>query len=219
MSPLAEVRALLLDVFGTVLAAVGKKHGIDWDAFAWTWRRGYLINTPKIAKGGTGSLNVDIMHREHFGVEVLTSDAKADLNLAWHHAFWDQGWPDTIDGLYALKKQMIISTVSNSANIRLLVDMVKYADLPWDTVFASELFGSFKPISLLSLEPQNCVMVAAHIYEFRAAASVVMRTSYIRRAGEEPPDVGEVKSKAEGGDVDVVVDSFIDLAQLLAKGN
>jgi hypothetical protein len=36
-----------------------------------------------------------------------------------HHA----GWPDATEGLYALKKRMIIATLSNG-NVRLLVDMV-----------------------------------------------------------------------------------------------
>jgi hypothetical protein len=54
------------------------------------------------------------------------------------------GWPDATPGLYALKKEGIIATLSNG-NVRLLVDMAKHADLPWDTVFSAELFGSFKP--------------------------------------------------------------------------
>jgi beta-phosphoglucomutase-like phosphatase (HAD superfamily) len=69
----------------------------------------------------------------------------------------------------------------------------------------------------LSLEPHNCAMVAAHVYDLRAAASVGMRTVYIPRAGEEFQGVGEVKSKADGGDIDVVVQSFAELAALLAQ--
>ena len=33
------------------------------------------------------------------------------------------GWPDTVQGLIALKKQVIIATLSNG-NVRLLIDMV-----------------------------------------------------------------------------------------------
>ncbi|KAJ6526868.1 haloacid dehalogenase [Mycena vulgaris] len=244
MSDLTDVHALLFDVFGTVvdwhgsvtreLEALGKKHGIDGDlsAFAKTWRRGYLETTRKVAQGGAGPSSVDTMHREileeilrspewsSFG-SVLDDSARADLNLAWHRL---HGWPDATPGLYALKKQTIIGTLSNG-NIRLLVDMAKFADLPWDTVFSAELFASFKPdpkvylgaIKHLSLEPKNCAMVAAHIYDLRAAAGVGMRTIYVRRAGEEPPEGGEVKPKSEGGEVDVVVDSFEELAALLAE--
>ncbi|KAJ7500063.1 haloacid dehalogenase [Mycena latifolia] len=244
MSNLTDVHALLFDVFGTVvdwhgsvtreLEVLGKKHGVDgnWSEFAKTWRRGYLENTRKIAQGGTGSLKVDVMHREiledilrapewtAFGA-ALDDRARADLNLAWHRL---HGWPDTTPGLYALKKETIIATLSNG-NVRLLVDMAKFADLPWDTVFSSELFGSFKPdpkvylgaAKHLSLAPENCAMVAAHVYDLRAAAGVGMRTVYIPRAGEEHAEVGEVKPKSEGGDVDVVVSSFIELAALLGE--
>jgi methionine salvage enolase-phosphatase E1 len=59
-------------------------------------------------------------------------------------------------------------------------------------------------------------MVAAHVYDLRAAASVGMRTVYIPRPGEHIGG-GEVKSKAEGGDIDVVVESFMELATLLAQ--
>jgi len=39
------------------------------------------------------------------------------------HSFHLPGWPDTVEGLYALKKQVIITTLSNG-NVRLLIDMV-----------------------------------------------------------------------------------------------
>ena len=47
-------------------------------------------------------------------------------------------------------------------------------------------------------------MVAAHIHNLRAAASVGMKTVYVRRVGEDPivKDGEMVKSKDEGGEVD-----------------
>ncbi|KAJ7354388.1 haloacid dehalogenase [Mycena albidolilacea] len=243
MSELTDVKALLFDVFGTVvdwhgsvtqeLERLGKEHAIDadWKDFATTWRRGYLENTRRIAQGGTGPSSVDVMHREILQDildtplwrpvgDKLTSDARDELNLIWHRL---NGWPDATPGLYALKKEGIIATLSNG-NVRLLVDMAKHADLPWDTVFSAELFGSFKPdpkvylgaVKHLSLEPYQCAMVATHVFDLRAAASVGMRTVYIPRAGENIGG-GEVKSKAEGGDIDVVVESFMELATLLAE--
>ncbi|KAJ7225221.1 haloacid dehalogenase [Mycena haematopus] len=243
MALVTDVHALLFDVFGTVvdwhgsvtreLERLGGEHGIDadWNEFATTWRRGYLENTRRIAQGGTGPLSVDVMHREilqnmldtpkwkPFG-DKLTSEARDELNLIWHRL---DGWPDATPGLYALKKEVIIATLSNG-NVRLLLDMAKHADLPWDTIFSAELFASFKPdpkvylgaIKHLSLEPRNCAMVAAHLFDLRAAASVGMRTIYIPRAGENP-DGGEVKLRADGGDVDVVVESFTELAAILAQ--
>lgn len=74
----------------------------------------------------------------------------------------------------------------------------------------------------LDLLPQECAMVAAHIYDLRAAAQQGMRTIYVRRPKEDYDwngvDQGPtVKSKAEGGDVDLVVDSFVELSAIMEK--
>ncbi|KAJ7474836.1 HAD-like domain-containing protein [Mycena latifolia] len=243
MDSLRDVQALVFDVFGTVvdwhdsltreLATLGKKYGVDgdWSAFAKTWRRGYMDGIQEVAKGGAGSLNVDEMHREilekilrspewsDFGIK-LNQEEREKLNSAWHRL---HGWPDATPGLYALKKHALVGALSNG-NVRLLVDMAKHTDLPWDFVFSSELFGSFKPdpkvyqgaMKHLSLEPQNCAMVAAHAWDLRGAAQTGMKTIYVPRAAEEPLDQGEVKPKSEGGEVDLVVSSFVELAALFA---
>ncbi|KAJ6531370.1 HAD-like domain-containing protein [Mycena vulgaris] len=242
-SGLRDVQALFFDVFGTVvdwhssltqeLAILGDKYGADgdWSAFAKTWRRGYMDHFQEILQGGTGSLNVDEIHREiledmlrspewsHFGAQ-LDKDERGRLNTAWHRL---HGWPDVTTGLYALKHHKIIAALSNG-NVRLLVDMAKHTDLPWDVVFSSELFGSFKPDSKvyhgamkhLSLAPKDCAMIAAHAWDLRGAARAGMKTIYVRRAAEEPLDQEEVKPKSEGGEVDLVVDSFTELAALFA---
>ena len=58
-------------------------------------------------------------------------------------------------------------------------------------------------------------MVAAHIYDLRSAASHGMRTIYVRRPTEDVASRDSVKTKAEGGEVDVVVDGFEELAEVL----
>ncbi|KAJ2933300.1 hypothetical protein H1R20_g3794, partial [Candolleomyces eurysporus] len=111
------------------------------------------------------------------------------LNLVWHRL---RAWPDTVEGLRALKEKYIIGTLSNG-NVRLLVDMAKYADLPWDVVFSGELFQTYKPnpnayleaIRYLSLAPHEVAMVAAHAFDLRAAAKLGMRTFYVHRDQEE----------------------------------
>lgn len=59
-------------------------------------------------------------------------------------------------------------------------------------------------------------MVAAHIQDLQAAASVGMKTIYIRRSGEDPRvgDGAMVRSKDEGGEVDCMVDSFLELSEV-----
>ena len=58
-------------------------------------------------------------------------------------------------------------------------------------------------------------MVAAHIYDLRAAASHGMKTVYVRRQTEDRDIRDSIRSKADGGEVDVVVDSFEELAALM----
>ncbi|CAL1697130.1 unnamed protein product [Somion occarium] len=147
-------------------------------------------------------------------------DNRRELALMWHKL---NGWPDTTEGLYALKKKAIIGTLSNGS-ARLLVDMAKHADLPWDIVFSGDILDSYKPnpkmylgaAQRLSLTPDKVAMVAAHIYDLRAAASHGLKTVYVRRSGEDPAEIrDQVKPKAEGGEVDVVVDTFLELADVL----
>lgn len=108
-------------------------------------------------------------------------------------------------------------------------------------MFSGELLGSYKPcvatftssdvipdygffrnpkvylgaIHHLSVPPEKCAMVAAHIFDLRAAASHGMKTVYVRRVTEDINVRDSVKSKKEGGKVDVVVDSFEELAALM----
>ena len=62
-------------------------------------------------------------------------------------------------------------------------------------------------------------MVAAHIQDLRAAAGAGMKTVYVRRVGEDPlvKDGELVKSKDEGGEVDCVVDSFLELSEIISS--
>ncbi|KAJ7240377.1 haloacid dehalogenase [Mycena haematopus] len=243
---LRDVQALVFDVFGTTvdwhcsltkdLATLGNKYGIqdaDWSAFSKTWRRGYLDHVQHLTQGGTGTWNMDELHREilermlqspewkHFGA-VLNSEEREKLNDAWHRL---RGWPDTTAALYALKKEMIVGALSNG-NTRLLIDLAKFTDLPWDFVFSSELFGGFKPdpkvyqgaMKHLSLEPKKCAMVAAHLWDLRGAAAVGMKTIYVKRAAEEPVAEEEVNSKSEGGEVDLVFNSFAELVAFFREG-
>ena len=68
----------------------------------------------------------------------------------------------------------------------------------------------------LAVEPHQCAMVAAHIGDLRAAMAQGMRTIYVRRETEDTPeDRASVRSKDKGGEVDLVVDSFEELARIL----
>ncbi|KAH9920511.1 haloacid dehalogenase [Epithele typhae] len=236
--PLAGVEAYLFDVFGTVVdwygsvsrslkeSAPASFQDEDWGDFTKEWRKGYMEYTRRVSAGGPGSNNADIMHREILDEMFVSSKwvhlavhyddkKRTDLVNLWHQL---HGWPDSSTGLHALKKRAIICTLSNG-NVRLLVDLAKFSDLPWDVVFSGELLGSYKPnpkvylgaIHHLSLPAEKCAMVAAHVYDLREAAAHGMKTVYVRRATEEPEVHAQIKSKAEGGEVDLVVDSFEEI--------
>ena len=72
---------------------------------------------------------------------VLDEKERAHLNLVWHRLKGKgiltiengvlnrfEGWPDATMGLYALKKHVIIASLSNG-NMRLLVDMASCLNL------------------------------------------------------------------------------------------
>ncbi|EEB96425.1 hypothetical protein MPER_04445, partial [Moniliophthora perniciosa FA553] len=65
----------------------------------------------------------------------------------------------------------------------------------------------------LDKTPHKAAMVAAHIFDLRGAAKVGLKTIYVRRTNEEQDGVNaeDIKSKAEGGEVDVVVNSIEEL--------
>ena len=58
-------------------------------------------------------------------------------------------------------------------------------------------------------------MVAAHLWDLRAAAEHGMKTVYVPRITDDPEDRDHVRSKADGGEVDLVVQSIEELAALV----
>jgi hypothetical protein len=70
----------------------------------------------------------------------------------------------------------------------------------------------------MGLSPANCAVVSAHLDELRVAGGAGLKTIYVRRASEDLDVEAEVLSKLEGGEFDVVVDSFEHLAIVLGCG-
>ncbi len=209
---LLPVRALVFDVFGTVvdwrgsLIREGRAFGlekhldIDWAAFADAWRAGYQPAMHKVRTGKLPWMNIDQLHRlilddliQQFGLRGLKEADKDHLNRAWHRL---QPWPDSVRGLKRLKKKFIISTLSNG-NVALLTNMAKNAGLPWDCVISAELFKHYKPdpesylgaASMLGLKPGEVMLVAAHKDDLRAAKGCGLKTAFITRPREFNPKV------------------------------
>ena len=233
---LGAVRALVFDVFGTVvdwrgsilaeLQALGRAKGIaaDWASFTDDWRRGYQPAMQRVRSGTLAWTTIDGLHRlildellARYAISSLDEDEKRHLNRAWHRL---APWPDAVAGLTRLKRRFIIGTLSNG-NMALLVNMAKHAGLPWDVVLSAELARHYKPDpeayvmvpALLRLAPHEVMMVAAHAADLVAAARQGLRTGYVSRPREHGPGAPP-QPVAEAG-FDAIAGDFEHLAQLM----
>jgi 2-haloacid dehalogenase len=229
------VKALTFDVFGTTVdwrgslireaEEWGKARGleIDWPRFADSWRTGYAPAMDQVRKGLLPWMNLDQLHRKildrlftEYKIDGLSETEKEHFNKLWHRL---HPWPDSVAGLTRLKSKFILSTLSNG-NVSLLVDMAKFAGLPWDAVLCAEIFRHYKPDSetylgaaeMLGCKPREVMMVAAHPNDLRAAQKLGLRTAFVprpREHGDRNPDA------TTNTNFDVIATDFIDLAEKL----
>lgn len=234
-----DVRALVFDVFGTVVdwregiardaAPFLKRHGradIDPRAFADAWRRRYQPAMEECRSGRRPFTRLDVLHREN--LEAVLRDhgldpagiAEAeldDLNRAWHRL---DPWPDTVAGLTRLKARFIIAPLSNG-NVALLLNMAKRAGIPWDAILGAEVAQAYKPMpeaylrtaDILGLKPEQVALVAAHNGDLKAARTCGLRTCFVTRPREHGP--GQTSDLAPAEAWDVVASDFVDLAAKL----
>lgn len=237
----SSVRALVFDVFGTVVdwrgsiirevrgLARAKKLALDPAAFADAWRAGYQPAMAKVRSGELGWTKIDALHRmilddllDRFGIRGLKEAEIDHLNRVWHRL---APWPDARAGLKALKKDRLIGTLSNG-NVALLANMAKFGRLPWDCIFSGENFRHYKPdpetylgaCDLLSLKPAEVMMVAAHKSDLFAAKACGLATAFVPRPLEHGRGV-KVDSKAErvfDRSIDLRANDFLDLARKLS---
>src|SRR5689334_1312615 len=232
------IRAVLFDTFGTVVdwrsgiaASVGdfaQRHHLTVDPgeFALEWRSRYLPAMSEILSGRREFVSLDVLHKESllasfekFGiaVEVLPGDEVAALARAWR---WLPPWPDSVGGITAMKRHVIVGPLSNG-NTGLLVDMAKYAGLPWDVVLGSDVSKAFKPdprayqtpARLLGLEPGEVMLVAAHPSDLEAAQTSGLATGFVARPEEYGP--GRPVDPTPSGAWDVSGTSLTELATSL----
>src|SRR5204862_8362152 len=119
-----------------------------WAAFADEWRGAYGPSMNRVRRGELPWTKLDDLHRMSldtllvkFKIDGLNEDEKKHLNKVWHRL---RGWPDSPAGLARLKKRYLLSPLSNG-NLSLLAEMGKFAGLPWDFVFGSDMVQHYKP--------------------------------------------------------------------------
>ncbi len=231
-----DLKAILFDTFGTVvdwrgsliteLSEFGSARGlsVDWTAFVDDWRDAYKPSMDRVRRRDVPWTILDALHRESlemlvakYGVTGLTEADLDHLTRGWHRL---HGWPDSVAGLTRLKRKFIVAPLSNG-NVALLVNMAKFAGLPWDMVFGSEIPRAYKPdpevylgaCSMLGLAPEQVMMAAAHNYDLSAARALGMRTGFIARPTEYGPK--QTKDLRAESDWDVISNSIEELAEQL----
>lgn len=236
MSVQMEVKALVFDVFGTVVDwrtsiireghSLGDRLGLqaDWEGLADAWRGRYQPSMDRVRRGERPWTKLDDLHREslvallpEFGIEGLSDADIDDFNRAWHRL---DPWPDSVPGLTRLKTRFIIAPLSNG-NIALLLNMARNAGIPWDTILGAEPARAYKPLpesylrtaDFLGLEPARVMLVAAHNDDLIAARECGLRTAFIPRPNEYGPH--QQRDFAAEHDFDYVADDMQALAQKL----
>jgi 2-haloacid dehalogenase len=234
MSDVSTVKALVFDVFGTVVdwrtsliadfSRWSEKRGIkaDWTALVDGWRAVYAASMDEVRHHPErGYVILDVLHRRsleklvtQLSIPGLTDADLHHLNTGWHRL---HPWPDSVAGLTRLKTKYIIAPLSNG-NVALLTNMAKFAKLPWDLIMSAELFAHYKPdpetylgaARLLCLRPEQVMMVAAHNHDLMAAQKLGLRTAFVPRPTEYGP-LQKYDFEANG-DWNIVARDFVDIA-------
>jgi 2-haloacid dehalogenase len=211
---LQEIKALVFDVFGTLvdwrtsiareardmLAPLGAE--VDWMSFADAWRNQYQPAMDEVRSGLVPFSKLDVLHRRNldvilrdFGLQRVDESTRANLNLAWHRL---DAWPDVASGLARLRSKYRIAPCSNG-NISLMVDLARRNGFLWDAILGAEIAHDYKPKAIVYLTaaaafdcaPGETMMVAAHSSDLAAAAATGLRTGFIARPNERGPGKGE----------------------------
>ena len=231
---MAGLRALVFDVFGTVVdwrsgvlaeaEAVARRTGTDadWAAVVDDWRRAYQPSLLEARRASTWR-DLDALHRDSLDAVLarhglrLPDGERVALVGSWRCL---PPWPDAAPGLDRLRRRYVTATLSNG-HVALLVDLVRAADLRFDAVLSAQLAGSYKPdpvvyataAELLGVAPAQLGMVACHAQDLQAAAEVGLRPLFVRRAQEWGPGGGDEPPHGLAGLV--VAASLEDLAAQL----
>ena len=230
-----EVKALLFDVFGTLVDWRGSIAtearnilspsgiAIDGDAFADAWRDQYQPAMEEVRSGRRPFSKLDVLHRRNldvvlkaFALDHIDEATRVTLNLAWHRL---DAWPDVPGGLARLRSRFLMAPCSNG-NISLMVDLARRNGFAWDAILGAELAREYKPKALVytsaaaafDCKPGETLMVAAHSSDLAAAAAAGLRTAFIARPNEHGSGKGERHASSP---VDISVTSLDDLADRL----
>src|SRR4029450_12094511 len=230
------IRALTFDTYGTVVdwrspvlgelqaLAARRAPKLDCVRFLDDCKAVYRPGMDKVNRGERPWTTVDAIYRQRLEellvahpVAGLTAEASEALaRVSWRLA----PWRASVARLQRLKRRYILSPLSNPSFIG-MVELARFAGLPWDCIITAETARCYKPrpevyrtaISLLDLRPKEVMMVAAHNYDLAAARREGVGAAFVRRPPEFGP--GQTTDLEPESAWDVVAKSFEDLAARL----
>lgn len=242
-----KTKALIFDLMGTccdwhtgivnTMQQLPTPSGVSRDTYsdlALGWRAGFFNEIHKRFEAGLPQENIDTTHRRVLDAllashatlkDFWNHEVRETLVKAWHTQI---PWPDVIPALTRLRasKKFYLIVLANGTTA-LQLSITSSANLPFHTLLSSQLLNMTKPdpeiyrraAELMGVEVEECVMVASHAYDVRAAREVGMRSVYVRRWTE---DVGDDFGVVER-DVDLFLEGregrgrgFGDLADVLS---
>jgi len=229
----APPKLMMFDVFGTVvdwrtsiigqLTQLGDECGLDldWANFADDWRGLYQPAMEKVRSGQRHFVLLDVLQRENL-IALLASkdrDLPGDemierMNRVWHRL---DGWPDAAAGLARLRELSPCVALSNG-HVGLMASVARHAGLQWDAILGAEFARAYKPdrhvylgaAQSFALEPDECLMVAAHNSDLAAARTLGFKTAFVLRAQEY--GAAQSSDLEPEQDWDYVVSDFNELA-------
>jgi len=239
---LKNSRALLFDVFGTLVdwrSSVSRSlemffsapdtqmlvpNDTCWETLALDWRGRYQPSMESVRRGLREFVILDTLHRESLeatlaehGIGPLNDSQLEQLTHVWHRL---DAWPEVPDAMNTLRRQKVLAAVSNG-NTQLLRNLSLYARLNWHVSLGAEPARAYKPqaevylqsAAMLTLEPSQCMMVAAHNDDLTAARALGFRTAYINR----PTEYGSRQTHDRGptSDWDIAVESLAEFVDYL----
>jgi 2-haloacid dehalogenase len=231
------IRALAFDTYGTVVdwrtavlselraLADRKMLTLDCVRFLDDWKAAYRPAMDRVNRGETAWMTVDDIYRRRLE-ELLVAYGIAELTIAeadtLAHVWWRlRPWPDAVPGILRLKRRYIVTPLSNASFIG-MVELARFAGLPWDCIITAENAGCYKPraevyrtaVSLLGLKPEEVMMVAAHNYDLMAARREGLATAFVPRPLEYGP--GQTTDLTPESSWDIVAADLEDLAARLS---
>ena len=205
------------------LYAASKGITVDAPEFARQWRAAYALETVRRGSSHQPFIPLATLTLEALKVLAnarlsmkLTDEEAERLNGVWRQL---RPWPDTVEGLSALRLIASCATCSNGSYVD-MAPLAEHLGIEWDAILGSEASGFFKPhpqtyllsVEALAIKPSECVMVAAHQKDLVHARSHGLLTAFIKRP-DEFGGVGMGEELEPTSDWDFVVSSLLELAE------